>query len=167
MSILGSARRRIAESRKVDEALYAQALKESEAGIRVDGLWAQALVEADRTNRLAQIVYLELRVRALRDQAVLQEVEAEDTADKVKESAAIEASESIDAQRRAEAHARIDRMTQENLRRKAAAGFSPDTVLKPSLPVRRETGKFSEMFDKFMILLVAFFVAYLIWLFLV
>ena len=61
-----------AANRFTTEALYAQALREVESGIRRDGLWAKALSEAGMRKTDAQALYLELRVQSLRDEMELQ-----------------------------------------------------------------------------------------------
>ena len=53
------------------------ALREVESGVRRDGLWAKAMVEADRTRRDPSTIYLELRVSSLRDERVESEQQAE------------------------------------------------------------------------------------------
>lgn len=57
--------------RLTEEALYAEALREVEAGIRRDGLWAKALVTAGGAEAEAKAIYIKLRVRSLRDEATL------------------------------------------------------------------------------------------------
>jgi len=71
MSILGTIRTRRAVSRLTDEALHAEALREVEAGIRRDGLWAKALAQAQMRQDDAQALYLAFRVQSLRDERAL------------------------------------------------------------------------------------------------
>ena len=54
-------------ARRGEEALYAAALREIEAGVRRDGLWAQAVSQASGNESRALAVYLALVVRALKD----------------------------------------------------------------------------------------------------
>lgn len=54
-----------------EEALYAEALREMEAGLRRDGLWAKALADAEMDQTKAQALYIKLRVQALKDEAEL------------------------------------------------------------------------------------------------
>ncbi|MBX3700095.1 MAG: hypothetical protein KF903_03735 [Dokdonella sp.] len=54
--------------RKEDEALYAEALREIEAGIRRHGLWAKALANAGGSEERARAEYIKLVVKDLRDQ---------------------------------------------------------------------------------------------------
>lgn len=61
----------IASARLSEEALYAQALAEIEAGIRRDGLWAKALSSADMDTTRAHKIYIELRVKSLKDELTL------------------------------------------------------------------------------------------------
>lgn len=55
-------------SRLEEEALYAVALDQLEAGERRRGLWAKALVEASGDQPKAEAAYLQLLVAALRDE---------------------------------------------------------------------------------------------------
>lgn len=77
MGIVDEIRRRGATYRLTEEALYAEALRECEAGIRRDGLWAKALAKSGMRQGEAQAYYLKLRVQSLRDEInlVLQEIE--------------------------------------------------------------------------------------------
>lgn len=61
----------IASARLSEEALYAQALAEIEAGIRRDGLWAKALSSADMDTTRAHKIYIQLRVKSLKDELTL------------------------------------------------------------------------------------------------
>ena len=66
-----------AESRLADEALYAEALREVEAGLRRDGLWARALSECEMDQKKAAALYLELRVQSMKDELLLATRQAE------------------------------------------------------------------------------------------
>ena len=55
-----------AVSRLAEEALYAQAMREIESGIRRDGIWAMALAEANMDQSKAAATYLKLRVQSLK-----------------------------------------------------------------------------------------------------
>lgn len=68
MGLLDDIRLRGVASRITEEALYAEALREVEAGQRRDGLWAKALSDSKMNTSDAQALYLKLRVRALRDE---------------------------------------------------------------------------------------------------
>lgn len=68
MSLWSSFRDAIVIGRKDDEALYAQALQEIEAGIRRHGLWAKALANAEGNEDRAKAEYIKLVVKDLRDQ---------------------------------------------------------------------------------------------------
>ena len=51
-----------------EELLYAMVMREMQQGIRRDGLWAQALVEADGDPQKAQAAYIRLRLVTLRQE---------------------------------------------------------------------------------------------------
>ena len=51
-----------------EELLYAMVMHEMQQGIRRDGLWAQALVEADGDPQKAQAAYIRLRLLTLRQE---------------------------------------------------------------------------------------------------
>lgn len=68
MGLVDDVRLRGASSRITEEALYAEALREVEAGLRRDGLWAKALAKTGMRQQDAQAYYLELRVQSLRDE---------------------------------------------------------------------------------------------------
>lgn len=71
MKLFDDIRAQGAVFRLTEEVLYAEALREIEAGTRRDGLWAKALAESGGNQDLANAVYIKLRVRALRDEATL------------------------------------------------------------------------------------------------
>mgnify|MGYP000034547900 CR=1 FL=1 len=56
------------ETRKIEEQLYAHALKEVEDGRRRDGLWAKALANAAGNTDRAESLYLSYVVQALKDE---------------------------------------------------------------------------------------------------
>jgi hypothetical protein len=68
MGIVEDIRLRGATFRITEESLYAEALREMEAGLRRDGLWAKALVESSTSQTDARTCYLKLRVQSLRDE---------------------------------------------------------------------------------------------------
>ena len=51
-----------------EELLYAMVMREMQQGIRRDGLWAQALVEAEGHPQKAQAAYIRLRLVTLRQE---------------------------------------------------------------------------------------------------
>jgi len=53
-----------------EELLHAMVMREMQQGIRRDGLWAQALVEAEGDPQKAQAAYIRLRLVATRLQIV-------------------------------------------------------------------------------------------------
>ena len=71
MGLLEDLKAQGASSRITEEALYAEALREIEQGIRRDGLWAKALSQAKMQEDEARARYIELRVQALRDEIAL------------------------------------------------------------------------------------------------
>jgi len=78
MGLLDNLRIQGAAYRINEEAIYAEVLREMEAGIRRDGLWAKALSEANGIDSSANARYISLRVQALKDEIAL--IQAEKTA---------------------------------------------------------------------------------------
>ena len=68
---------RSASGRLADEALYAEALREIESGVRRDGIWARALSECTMDQAKAAARYIELRVQAMKDELTLRAKEDE------------------------------------------------------------------------------------------
>lgn len=101
MGFWTSAKDSLVAKRLDDERLYATALREIEAGVRRDGLWAQAVGDSKGDQRAAQSVYLRLRVQSLRDEEYASHRAAEYSA--VQERRAIESSERGKQQQYAEA----------------------------------------------------------------
>ena len=60
-----------AASRLLEEAFYAEALREIESGMRRDGIWAMAMAESDMDQGRAAAKYIKLRVQSLKDEAAL------------------------------------------------------------------------------------------------
>jgi len=60
-----------AETRLIEESLYAEALREIQSGQRRDGIWARALVECGMDQNKAAGLYIELRVQSLKDELLL------------------------------------------------------------------------------------------------
>ncbi|MGY0196214.1 hypothetical protein ACWA7J_14215 [Leptothrix sp. BB-4] len=71
MGIFDFNKAKAAESRLSDEALYADALREIENGLRRDGLWARALSDCKMDQVKAAARYIELRVQSMRDEKTL------------------------------------------------------------------------------------------------
>lgn len=61
-----------AANRLTEEALYAEALREIESGMRRDGIWAMAMAESDMDQGKAGARYIKLRVQSLKDEITLQ-----------------------------------------------------------------------------------------------
>jgi hypothetical protein len=61
-----------AVSRLNEEALYAEALREIESGLRRDGIWAMAMAQSDMDTAKAAARYIKLRVQSLKDELMLQ-----------------------------------------------------------------------------------------------
>ena len=57
-----------AESRLSEEIIYAEVLREIEAGVRRDGLWARAIANANGNDGAARSEYIKLRVQSLKDE---------------------------------------------------------------------------------------------------
>mgnify|MGYP001546509371 CR=1 FL=1 len=57
-----------AAHRLMEESLYADALREIESGIRRDGIWAKALVEANMDQSKAAAIYIKMRVQSMKDE---------------------------------------------------------------------------------------------------
>jgi hypothetical protein len=62
-----------AANRLSEEALYAEALREIESGLRRDGIWAMAMAQSEMDSARAAALYIKLRVQSLKDELVLQE----------------------------------------------------------------------------------------------
>ncbi len=60
-----------AEQRLREEALYQEALREVELGLRRDGLWAKAVANANGDASLAKSLYLKYRVQSMLDEALI------------------------------------------------------------------------------------------------
>lgn len=71
MGLIDDIRQKGAEGRLTEEALYAEVLREMEAGIRRDGLWAKAFSEAGGEEAPSKARYIKLRVQALQDEAAI------------------------------------------------------------------------------------------------
>ena len=76
MGILDDVRLKGAAYRVSEEALYAEALREMESGLRRDGIWAKALADSNMDREIAAARYIKLRVKSLKDEVVLAIVEA-------------------------------------------------------------------------------------------
>lgn len=74
MSILDDLKKKGAQSRLIEESLYAEVLREVESGYRRDGLWAKALSEAEFDEAKAKSLYIKHRVQALKDELAFVEV---------------------------------------------------------------------------------------------
>ena len=57
--------------RETEEQLFANVVKEIEAGVRRDGLWAKALISAEGDEAKAKIEYIQLRVQSIVDEEML------------------------------------------------------------------------------------------------
>jgi hypothetical protein len=57
-----------AKSRLSEEIIYAEVLREIEAGVRRDGLWARAIANANGNDGAARSEYIKLRVQSLKDE---------------------------------------------------------------------------------------------------
>ena len=68
MGMFDRFRTQSAVSRLAEEALYAEAMREIESGIRRDGIWAMALAEANMDQSKAAARYIKLRVQSLKDE---------------------------------------------------------------------------------------------------
>jgi len=56
-------------ARLVEEKLYERVLREIEAGVRRDGLWAKALQKSSGNEEKAKALYIEYRVQSIKDEA--------------------------------------------------------------------------------------------------
>jgi hypothetical protein len=57
-----------AENRLSEEVIYAEVLREIEAGVRRDGLWAKAIANASGNDGTTRSEYIKLRVQSLKDE---------------------------------------------------------------------------------------------------
>ena len=71
MGIFSDIKAKGATYRLTEEALFAEALREIDSGQCRDGIWAQAMVEADMDQRKAGAKYIKLRVQSLKDEITL------------------------------------------------------------------------------------------------
>jgi Ankyrin repeat len=69
MSFRKKAKRTAIVDRLVEEKLYEQVLREIEAGMRRDGLWAKALQKSRGNEQEAKALYIEYRVQSIKDEA--------------------------------------------------------------------------------------------------
>jgi len=81
--------------RETEETLFAQVVKEVEAGQRRDGLWAKALVSAEGDEKKAKVKYIKLRVQSILDEQMLESLR--------KAEAEIKAAEAAERKRKAKA----------------------------------------------------------------
>lgn len=65
-----------AANRLTEEALYAEALREIESGLRRDGIWAMAMAQSDMDTTKAAAKYIMLRVQSLKDELMLRDQSA-------------------------------------------------------------------------------------------
>ena len=68
MGFLKNVRLATAASRLDEEAKYKRVVDELASGVKRDGLWAKALVEAKGSEEMAKAIYLKLRVQSLNDE---------------------------------------------------------------------------------------------------
>jgi len=123
--------------RESEERLYAQVVKEIEAGQRRDGLWAKALTLSNGDENRAKAEYIKLRVQSLLDDQLLHALREADKqqkerATKKEERERAEAAKAADSKKRAE----------EN-RRKAAEAKAKEAEKRKrrmSDPVRNDWG---------------------------
>lgn len=86
-------------NRLTEELFYAETVREIEAGLMRDGLWAKALADAKMDINAAETGYIKLRVRSLADEA---NIDATRVAQVEKERARSAARESAIEERRRE-----------------------------------------------------------------
>lgn len=67
MDILNKLKRKVLESRKIEEGFYSIVAKEMDGGFLHDGLWLQALQIAKGNKEIQTAEYIKLRVRSLKD----------------------------------------------------------------------------------------------------
>ena len=69
-----------AVDRKVEEALFEQVVQELDDGIKKEGLWAKALMRTEGDHNKAYPEYIALRAQAIKDEALIDTVDAVATA---------------------------------------------------------------------------------------
>ena len=100
MGIISRMKSAVAKNRIDDEIHYANALREYQTGTRRDGLWAKALIESDRSRRDPNVIYLELRVKSLRDEHSVAGTTANELARTQSESSALQRRMETESQER-------------------------------------------------------------------
>lgn len=71
MGLLDDIRLKGASYRLTEEAIFAEVVREIEAGVRRDGLWAKAFAENPESESKAKSQYIRLRVQTLKDELAL------------------------------------------------------------------------------------------------
>lgn len=71
MGIFDDIKAKGAAYRLTEEALYAEAFREIEAGQRRDGIWAKAMAESNMDKGKAGAKYIKLRVQSLKDETTV------------------------------------------------------------------------------------------------
>jgi hypothetical protein len=71
MDIFKKGRLSAAEQRLKEEALYQEALREIESGVRRDGIWAKAVADSKGEEPLARSLYLKYRVQSMLDEYLI------------------------------------------------------------------------------------------------
>jgi hypothetical protein len=69
MSLFEAIRKRGIFYHPTEEDLFAEAFRESQSGVRRDGLWARALSECDMDPEKAKATYFRMRVQTLREES--------------------------------------------------------------------------------------------------
>ena len=109
MSFWKSAKDQSVLNRLEDEEVHAAALREIDAGIRRDGLWAKAAIESNGDEKKTKIAYMKLLVQMLRDEKYMESRVAEQVAERERASdAAFAAQEASRKAREQKSEATLD-----------------------------------------------------------
>jgi hypothetical protein len=85
MSIFEKFKTKQSISRLAEEMLYAQVAEEIQNGVRRNGLWAKAIVDAELNEDKAKVIYIKLRVQSLIDEFNIKESKIDSIVDSNKE----------------------------------------------------------------------------------
>ncbi|WP_270175183.1 hypothetical protein [Diaphorobacter sp. ED-3] len=106
-----------AAKRLTEEALYEQVASEISSGVRREGLWAKALVQAHGSPEIARAAYIKLRVQSLIDEAELQE--------SVRRAAEVQEQKLSQQREQAAIQARVDEIAKEQ---RLARNYETDRI---------------------------------------
>ena len=134
MGLLDDIRLNQATTRITDEAIHAEVLREIEAGIRRDGLWAKALAESNGSEHNSKAKYITLRVQAFKDELTVAKRVAQEQAEKVRNQ--VEQTRKLEIERAEEESKRQKKLAERNERLREVAEEEADWNKKSPLSKR-------------------------------